>query len=86
MVYHFIGIQQKKQLGKVMRESKPDLVHAHNIFSAKIISEFDIPFVFDDHEYTSVYVRGLTEGVENISRSIDSATGNCALSFQLLYR
>lgn len=44
-------------------------MHAHNIFSTKIISDFDIPFVFDAHEYTSVYVRGLTEGVENILRS-----------------
>ncbi len=26
----------KKQVGKVIREVRPDIVHAHNIFSAKI--------------------------------------------------
>ena len=43
----------KKQLEKVLNETKPDVVHAHNIFSAKMISEFRIPFVYDDHEYWS---------------------------------
>jgi glycosyltransferase involved in cell wall biosynthesis len=54
----------KKQLKNVLRESKPDIVHAHNIRAAKMISELKIPFVFDDHEYTSVYVRGLAERVK----------------------
>ena len=58
--WHFV----KKQLSIVLGESRPDIVHAHNIFAAKMISEFGIPFVFDDHEYTSVYVRGLTEQVK----------------------
>jgi hypothetical protein len=58
----------KKQLNRVLRESKPDIVHAHNIFSAKMIPVFGIPFVFDDHEYTSVYVRGLAEVVKQNSR------------------
>ena len=43
----------KKQIDKVLRDTRPDIVHAHNIFSAKMISEFDIPFVYDDHEYWS---------------------------------
>jgi hypothetical protein len=43
----------KKQIDKVIRDARPDIVHAHNIFSAKMISEFKIPFVYDDHEYWS---------------------------------
>ncbi|MRN41835.1 MAG: hypothetical protein FIO02_12480, partial [Nitrosopumilales archaeon] len=41
----------KKQLEKIIREARPDIVHAHNIFSAKMISEFGLPFIYDDHEY-----------------------------------
>jgi glycosyltransferase involved in cell wall biosynthesis len=84
----------KKQLSRVLRESKPDIVHAHNIFSAKLISEFGIPFVFDDHEYTSVYVRGIAEGAsqenshlpttkktdpQNLSRSFRKSAWNILL-------
>ena len=54
----------RKQFERVIRESRPDVVHAHNIFSAKMLSEFEIPFVYDDHEYTSVYVRSLAETVK----------------------
>ena len=43
----------KKQFEKIIRDSRPDIVHAHNIFSAKLVSEFGIPFVYDDHEYWS---------------------------------
>jgi glycosyltransferase involved in cell wall biosynthesis len=43
----------KKQLDKVLKATKPDVIHAHNIFSAKMASEFEIPFVYDDHEYWS---------------------------------
>jgi Glycosyltransferase Family 4 len=41
----------KKQLAQIIREARPDVVHAHNLFSAKLMSEFDVPFVYDDHEY-----------------------------------
>jgi glycosyltransferase involved in cell wall biosynthesis len=43
----------KKQLDQVLKETNPDVIHAHNIFSAKMVSEFGIPFVYDDHEYWS---------------------------------
>lgn len=56
----------KKQVEKVIREVKPDIVHAHNIFSAKMISEFDLPFVYDDHEYWSSQARLLNEIVGNL--------------------
>jgi glycosyltransferase involved in cell wall biosynthesis len=43
----------KKQLERVLKETRPDVIHAHNIFSAKLVSEFGIPFVYDDHEFWS---------------------------------
>ena len=43
----------KKQIDRIIREVKPDIVHAHNIFSAKMALELDVPFVYDDHEYWS---------------------------------
>jgi glycosyltransferase involved in cell wall biosynthesis len=43
----------RKQFDKVLKETKPDVIHAHNIFSAKMVSEFGVPFVYDDHEYWS---------------------------------
>jgi glycosyltransferase involved in cell wall biosynthesis len=51
----------KKQINKVLREVRPDIVHANNIFSAKMISEFDVPFVYDDHEYWPSYVKRQVE-------------------------
>jgi glycosyltransferase involved in cell wall biosynthesis len=51
----------KKQLEGVLKETRPDLVHAHNIFSAKMVSEFGIPFVYDDHEFWPIYVKRQSE-------------------------
>jgi hypothetical protein len=51
----------KKEVQKVIKEVKPDLVHAHNIFSAKMISDFGLPFIYDDHEYWSQYPRIISE-------------------------
>ncbi|HZH38905.1 MAG TPA: glycosyltransferase [Bacillales bacterium] len=51
----------KKQIIRVINEAKPDLVHAHNIFSAKMVSELKLPFVYDDHEYWSKHSQFLTE-------------------------
>ncbi len=57
----------KKQIEKLIRDVKPDIVHAHNIFSAKMISEFGVPFVYDDHEYWSRSSRLLIEMAEKIT-------------------
>jgi hypothetical protein len=51
----------KKQLEGVIKETRPDIVHAHNIFSAKMVSEFGIPFVYDDHEFWPIYVKRQAE-------------------------
>ncbi|MGH9986035.1 MAG: hypothetical protein ACRD8W_19005, partial [Nitrososphaeraceae archaeon] len=44
----------KKQLKKILKQEAPDIVHSHNLYSAKLISELGVPFVFDDHEYWSM--------------------------------
>jgi len=51
----------QKQLSKIIKEARPEMVHAHNIFSAKMMLEFDLPFVYDDHEYWSKHSRLLLE-------------------------
>jgi glycosyltransferase involved in cell wall biosynthesis len=55
----------KKQVASIIRDAKPDIVHAHNIFSAKMMSEFNIPFVYDDHEYWSSHAKLLKEIISN---------------------
>jgi hypothetical protein len=47
----------KKQTAKVIKQAKPDIVHAHNFFSAKMISEFGLPFVYSDPECQPIYIR-----------------------------
>lgn len=41
----------KKQIKQLVNQIRPDIVHSHNIGSAKISHELGLPFVFDDHEY-----------------------------------
>jgi Glycosyltransferase Family 4 len=54
-----------RQLRNIIRESKPDIVHAHNIFAAKMSAELGVPFVYDDHEYWPIYTKTLSESVPN---------------------
>lgn len=51
----------KKQIFRIIKEAQPDVVHAHNIFSAKMMLEFDIPFIYDDHEFWSKHSQLLLE-------------------------
>ena len=51
----------KKKINNIIKEIRPDIIHAHNILPAKIASEFDIPFVFDDHEYSSKHSKVIYE-------------------------
>ena len=46
-------------------------------------SELGIPFVFDDHEYTSVYVRGLAEGEIHRSTRMLSKTNSHLIGRQI---
>ena len=56
----------KKKINNIIKEIRPDIIHAHNIFSGKIASEFDIPFVFDDHEYSSMYGKLVAEASKRL--------------------
>jgi glycosyltransferase involved in cell wall biosynthesis len=60
----------KKQVEKVLNETKPDVIHAHNIFSAKMVSEFGIPFVYDDHEFWPVYVKRQSEASKQNQKNV----------------
>ena len=51
----------KKQIKKVLTDSNPDIIHAHQIIPAKLISKFNIPYIFDDHEYSSSHARIIYE-------------------------
>ena len=41
----------KKQIERLVKQVRPDIVHSHNIGSAKISHHLGLPMVFDDHEY-----------------------------------
>ena len=41
----------KKQIEKLVKRVRPDIVHSHNIGSAKVSHDLGLPVVFDDHEY-----------------------------------
>jgi hypothetical protein len=44
----------KKQIERLVKQVRPDIVHSHNIGSAKISHHLGLPMVFDDHEYFSM--------------------------------
>ncbi len=47
----------KNQLNNILLEVRPDIIHAHNILSARLIQEIkEYPFVYDNHEYWSKYL------------------------------
>jgi glycosyltransferase involved in cell wall biosynthesis len=75
----------KKQVEKVMREVRPDIVHAHDLFPAKMISEFGVPFVYDDHEYWSKLARLLTEIVRSSAISLPKKVKRMILSYYAIY-
>jgi hypothetical protein len=48
----------KKQMKRIIDEVRPDIIHAHNVFSAKMAKEIDTyPVVYDNHEYWSIYLK-----------------------------
>jgi glycosyltransferase involved in cell wall biosynthesis len=58
----------KNQAKKILKSSQPDIVHAHDLFTAKLISELKIPFVYDDYEFWSKYAKVLSEVTESSIR------------------
>ncbi|HEY6536737.1 MAG TPA: hypothetical protein VIY08_13205 [Candidatus Nitrosocosmicus sp.] len=47
----------KRQINDILLEVQPDIIHAHNILSARLIQEIkEYPFVYDNHEYWSKYL------------------------------
>src|SRR5947209_9174229 len=74
----------KKQVSKVLIEVRPDIVHANNIFSAKMISEFDVPFVYDDHEYWSSYVKILVQPYGAEKKSVMKRLAMCRYPKRIL--
>ena len=51
----------EKNVIKILKEINPDLIHVHNVALAKMVSKQDIPFVFDDYEYWTMYAKALSE-------------------------
>ena len=47
-----IWLSVKKQIKIILEDLRPDIVHAHNLISAKLMSEFDVPMIYNDHEMT----------------------------------
>ena len=74
----------KKQVESILKESRPDIIHAHNIFSAKMIKEFNMPFIYDDHEYWSKHSQLLIE-IEKYSE-VDSNRTSINKLFQIPIR
>jgi glycosyltransferase involved in cell wall biosynthesis len=70
----------KKAFEKVLLDAKPDIVHAHNIFSAKMISELGVSFVYDDHEYWSKTTHLLEEIEEENQARMKSSNKNFIMS------
>ena len=71
----------KKQIKTILEELRPDIIHAHNLVSAKLISEFDTPMIYNDHEYWSIYIKRLYE-----SRIINNTNKILHKKKNLLYK
>ncbi len=58
----------KNQINKILDEIRPDIIHAHNILSARLVQEVGkYPFIYDNHEYWSKYLETPLENVSNKS-------------------
>ncbi|MDW0214087.1 MAG: hypothetical protein QOA16_07830 [Nitrososphaeraceae archaeon] len=80
--YHRI----KKQIEKLVKQLGPDIIHSHNIGSAKISHDLGLPAVFDDHEYFRMLSRVNAENIHlqnttNLKSGFDRVKQNMKLSF-----
>ncbi|HEU4481609.1 MAG TPA: glycosyltransferase [Nitrososphaeraceae archaeon] len=51
----------RKQIIKIIEDARPDIIHAHTIFPAKMINDLGIPFIYDDNEHWAQYAKVLYE-------------------------
>lgn len=76
----------KKQIEKLVKQLGPDIIHSHNIGSAKISHDLGLPAVFDDHEYFGMLSRVNAENIHlqnitNLKSVFDRVKQNTKLSF-----
>ena len=51
----------KNAFKRIFLEINPNVVHAHNFFSAKVCFDLHIPYIYDDHEYWKLQVKARTK-------------------------
>jgi glycosyltransferase involved in cell wall biosynthesis len=64
----------KRQIEKLVKQIRPDIIHSHNIGSAKMAFDLGLPTVFDDHEYFAMLTRVNAENLK-IQHSQESQSG-----------
>ena len=76
----------KRQIEKLVKQLGPDIIHSHNIGSAKISHDLGLPAVFDDHEYFGMLSRVNAENIklqntQNLKSGFDRIKQNMKVSF-----
>jgi glycosyltransferase involved in cell wall biosynthesis len=76
----------KRQIEKLVKQLGPDIIHSHNIGSAKISHDLGLPAVFDDHEYFGMLSRVNAENIKlqntkNLKSGFDRIKHNMKASF-----
>ena len=76
----------KRQIEKLVKQLVPDIIHSHNIGSAKISQDLGLPAVFDDHEYFGMLSRVNAENINlqdtrNLKSGFDRIKQNMKVSF-----
>lgn len=76
----------KRQIEKLVKQLRPDIIHSHNIGSAKISHDLRLPAVFDDHEYFGMLSRVNAENIklqntQNLKSGFDRIKQNMKASF-----
>ena len=76
----------KRQIEKLVKQLRPDIIHSHNIGSAKISHDLGLPAVFDDHEYFRMLSRVNAENIklqntQNLKSGFDRIKQNMKASF-----
>jgi len=47
----------RKKFKEVIQDCDPEVIHAHDIIAGKLACEFNVPFIYDDHEYWSAQAK-----------------------------